>query len=105
MFAAIARFPFTPLHRAESLSNLEESIALTRTQPGFLAYQVMQPAGAEDTRVCLMLWESEEDFQTFLKSDASKLSHAKVRQEHFSETPSVEGLSVLETWHAPSAVA
>jgi heme-degrading monooxygenase HmoA len=104
MFAVIARFPAAPAHKDEFLSNLDESIAVTRTQPGFLAYQVLEPSQSADTRVCLMLWESKESFQTFLKSDASKEAHAKVRPEHFSETPTIEELAVLETWHAPTAV-
>ena len=105
MFAVIARFPAAPAHREEFLQNLEDSVAVTREAPGFLAYQVMEPETASDTRVCLMLWESQEAFRAFLGSEESKAAHAKVRPEHFSATPTVEELRVLETWHAPAAVA
>lgn len=103
MFAVIARFPASPDHKAFLFNALDESLVVTQEQPGFLAFQLLSPCDNADTRVCLMLWESRDHFQAFLKSDASKQVHAGIRPEFFSETPTVDEFDVLSTVHAPAA--
>ncbi|MCP3978587.1 MAG: antibiotic biosynthesis monooxygenase [bacterium] len=107
MFAVIARFPAAPAHREDLFARLDRSLVTTQEQPGFLAYQVMAPTddGGADTRVCLMLWESQDDFKTFVKTDASKQVHAGIRPEFFAGEPTVEEFDVLSTVHAPTALA
>ncbi len=101
MFAVIARFPAAAERKQQLLDALDASLEVTQRQPGFVAYQVLAPASDDDTRVCLMLWQSREHFQTFVKSDASRQAHAQVTPELFREPPGIEQLNVLDTFHAP----
>ncbi|MCA9667356.1 MAG: antibiotic biosynthesis monooxygenase [Myxococcales bacterium] len=105
MFAVIARFPAARDHQDAFNQSLQKSLEITRQQPGLVAYQVLAPRPSTPTRVCLMLWRRREDFQTFVKSEASQRAHADVRPEHFDETPVLEQLDVLETWHAEAEAA
>ena len=104
MFAVIARFPAAQEHQDAFHDSLQKSLEITQQQPGLVAYQVFSPRPTTPTRVCLMLWRSREDFQTFVKSDASRQAHADVRPEFFATTPELEQLDVLETWHSESVL-
>lgn len=105
MFAVLARFQATEAYKDQFLPALDRSLEITQKQPGFLACHLLSPRKENNTRVCVMLWESRGEFQTFLKSDDSKRGHADVRPEFFSEPPGLEELDVLGTWHAPSGSA
>lgn len=48
--------------------------------PGFVSNQVLKPTKSGEPYIVLTLWESRDDFQAWVKSDAFKQAHSGDRR-------------------------
>jgi heme-degrading monooxygenase HmoA len=49
--------------------------------PGFLGFELLRPAAGETRYFVYTRWESEDDFQNWVKSDAFTRGHAQARKD------------------------
>ena len=99
MFTVIASFPAAAAHRDAVFAALDASTKLMSRQPGALGYQVLAPTDDADTKVAIMLWDSEASFRAMLKTPESKAAHAGMSPEMWREAPSIQYFHSESAWH------
>ncbi|MEV4422007.1 antibiotic biosynthesis monooxygenase [Patulibacter sp. NPDC049589] len=65
------------------------------TMPGFLSFELLRPTAGETRYFVYTRWESEEDFQAWVKSAAFTRGHAQASSDRGAEKPVAHGSSVL----------
>jgi len=63
-------------------------------QPGFRGFELLRPVKGEDRYFVVTHWETEEDFQNWIKSAAFTRGHAQARAD--SKGTVAHGSAVLE---------
>ena len=63
-------------------------------QPGFRGFELLRPVKGEDRYFVVTHWETEEDFQNWVKSAAFTRGHAQARAD--SKGTVAHGSAVLE---------
>jgi len=63
-------------------------------QPGFRGFELLRPVKGEDRYFVVTHWETEEDFQNWIKSSAFTRGHAQARAD--AKGTVAHGSAVLE---------
>lgn len=85
-----------------------ERAGLVDTMPGFLSNQVLRPTKAGEPYIVLTLWDSEEQFQAWIRSDAFQKGHATsstLPREAFSGQSTIEIHEVISDSTRPELQA
>lgn len=77
MFVVCNRVHVNPLH-----AHVFESLFLSRARmvdasPGFVSFQLLRPAKADDGYVVMVTWESKAAYQMWLKSESFQQGHSR----------------------------
>lgn len=75
---AVANRLFVAPEHAQKLEDLfDQRIGLVTTSPGFIKNYVLRPKKGEDPYIVLTFWETEEDVEVWMHSDAFKKAHVR----------------------------
>jgi heme-degrading monooxygenase HmoA len=74
------RFPVNPEFAQEFEERIRNRPRQVEQQPGFIRVQLLRPSTPTDPYIVLMLWESNEVFERWVKADSFTNAHAGPRQ-------------------------
>lgn len=98
MFIVMNRIPVNPDYAEQFEERFRNRAGEVDKMKGFVRNQVLRPANAEDPYVVLTVWESQEDFENWVNSDAFRKGHAKsgtLPQEAFAGRSKLESFEVI----------
>ena len=77
MFVVMNRIPVNPEYAEQFEERFKSRAGEVDKMKGFIRNQVLRPAMPENPYVVMTFWESKEDFDTWVNSDAFKKGHAR----------------------------
>lgn len=77
MFVVMNRLPVNPDYAELFEERFTSRAREVDKMPGFVRNQVLRPGKPEDPYIVLTVWESKEDFENWVNSDAFKRGHAR----------------------------
>ncbi|CAM3977956.1 antibiotic biosynthesis monooxygenase family protein [Alkalicoccus chagannorensis] len=86
MYVVMNRLHVPPEGRENVASRFSESAEKMREVPGCLDFMFLHPEEEENHPVVLTKWESREDYENWIHSDAFKKAH-KPRRENLDTSP------------------
>lgn len=104
MITAMNRIFVNPEYTQQFEENFRNRAGLVDSMPGFLGNQVLRPVNDGDPYIVLTFWNSREDFEGWISSDAFKQGHARsgsLPREAFSGPSKVEIHEVIMDTNQP----
>ena len=98
MFVVMNRLPVNPDYADQFEERFTSRAREVDKMLGFIRNQVLRPANPDDPYIVLTLWESKDNFEAWVNSDAFKLGHSKsgtLPSEAFLGHPKLEGFEVI----------
>jgi heme-degrading monooxygenase HmoA len=98
MFVVMNRIPVNPEYNEAFIERFQDRAVLVDRMPGFVSFQLLQPAGPDQPFVVMTVWESQEHFEAWTRSDEFKQGHAQsgqLPQEAFLTHPKLETFDVV----------
>lgn len=77
MFIVMNRIPVNPEYKDQFEERFTNRAREVDKMPGFVRNQVLRPANAEDPYIVLTVWQSKEDFEAWVNSEAFQKGHAR----------------------------
>ena len=77
MFVVMNRIPVNPEYAEQFEERFKSRAGEVDKMKGFIRNQVLRPALPENPYVVMTFWESKEDFEAWVNSDAFKKGHAR----------------------------
>lgn len=77
MFVVMNRIPVNPEYAAQFEDRFTHRAGEVDKMKGFVRNQVLRPANSEDPYIVLTVWESREDFENWVNSEAFQKGHAR----------------------------
>jgi heme-degrading monooxygenase HmoA len=84
-----------PARGAELEQRFAQRASEVEKMPGFLGFELLRPTEGETRYFVYTRWESEDDFQAWVKSSAFTRGHAQASADRGAERPVAHGSSVL----------
>jgi heme oxygenase (mycobilin-producing) len=79
MFVVMNRFYVKPEYAAQFEARIQNRPRLVEQQPGFIRVQLLRPMAPTDPYIVLTLWQSQADFEAWVKADTFTARHAGPR--------------------------
>ncbi len=98
MFVVMNRIPVNPDYAEQFEQRFRDRAGEVDKMQGFISNQVLRPAAEDLPYIVMTYWDSKEDFETWVNSDAFKLGHAKsgtLPSEAFMGHPKLESFEVI----------
>jgi heme-degrading monooxygenase HmoA len=77
MFVVMNRIPVNPDYVEQFEERFINRAREVDKMPGFVRNQVLRPASSDDPYIVLTVWQSKEDFEAWVNSEAFQKGHAK----------------------------
>lgn len=77
MFVVMNRIQVNPDFAEQFEERFRTRAGEVDKMPGFIRNQVLRPAKADDPYIVLTYWRSQDDFSSWVESDAFKKGHAR----------------------------
>ena len=77
MFVVMNRIPVNPEYTEQFEERFTNRAREVDKMPGFVRNQVLRPANADDPYIVLTVWQSKEDFEAWVNSEAFQRGHSK----------------------------
>lgn len=77
MFIVMNRLPVNPEYAEVFEERFTSRAREVDKMKGFVRNQVLRPTNPQEPYIVLTYWQSKEDFETWVNSDAFKKGHAK----------------------------
>jgi len=77
MFVVMNRIPVNPEYKDQFEERFINRAREVDKMPGFVRNQVLRPGNLDDPYVILTVWESKDDFEAWVNSEAFQKGHAK----------------------------
>lgn len=77
MFVVMNRIPVNPSYAAQFEERFRTRAGEVDKMPGFVRNQVLRPTRPDAPYIVLTVWQSKEDFENWVNSDAFKKGHAR----------------------------
>lgn len=77
MITVMNRISVHPDHRDTFEQNFRNRAGLVDTMPGFVGNQVLRPHNEGDPYIVLTFWETKDDFDNWVRSDAFAKGHSR----------------------------
>jgi heme-degrading monooxygenase HmoA len=84
-----------PARGPELEQRFAQRAAEVESMPGFLGFELLRPTEGETRYFVYTRWETEEDFQAWVKSAEFRRGHARASADRGAEKPVAHGSSVL----------
>jgi heme-degrading monooxygenase HmoA len=98
MFVVMNRIPVNAEYTEQFEERFRNRAGEVDQMKGFIRNQVLRPANPEDPYVVMTFWESRDDFDAWVGSEAFQKQHAKpgtLPQEAFRGRPKLESFDVI----------
>ncbi len=98
MFVVMNRISVNPEYAAQFEERFTGRAREVDKMKGFAQNQVLRPDNPEDPYIVLTVWESKEDFENWVNSEAFQRGHAQsgtLPQEAFLGRPKLESFAVI----------
>ena len=98
MFVVMNRIPVNAEYAEQFEERFRTRAGEVDKMQGFMRNQVLRPVTAEDPYIVMTFWESKEDFDAWVDSDAFKKGHARsgtLPHEAFKGRPKLESFEVV----------
>lgn len=77
MFVVMNRISVNPKFSEQFEERFRQRAGEVDTMPGFVRNQVLRPANPDDPYVVMTFWQSKDDFEAWVNSDAFRRGHAR----------------------------
>jgi len=77
MYIVMNRIPVHPDYSDQFEERFTNRVKAVDQMPGFIRNQVLRPTAPEEPYIVLTMWQSKEDFDNWVNSDAFKKGHAR----------------------------
>ena len=77
MFIVMNRILVNPEYKDQFEERFTNRAREVDKMPGFVRNQVLRPANAEDPYIVFTVWQSKEDFEAWVNSEAFQKGHAR----------------------------
>jgi len=77
MFVVMNRIPVNPDYTEQFEERFTNRAGEVDKMPGFVRNQVLRPTNPDDPYVVLTVWNSKDDFEAWVNSDAFRKGHAQ----------------------------
>jgi heme-degrading monooxygenase HmoA len=84
-----------PARGPELEQRFAKRAAEVESMPGFLGFELLRPTEGETRYFVYTRWETEDDFQAWVKSAAFTRGHAQASADRGAQAPVAHGSSVL----------
>ncbi|HSG05765.1 MAG TPA: antibiotic biosynthesis monooxygenase [Nitrospiria bacterium] len=98
MFVVMNRIPVNPDYADLFEERFRSRAGEVDKMPGFIRNQVLRPARPEQPYIVLTYWQSRQDFEAWVDSDAFKKGHSRsgaLPQEAFKGPAALESFEVI----------
>jgi heme-degrading monooxygenase HmoA len=98
MFVVMNRIPINREYKAQFEERFTQRAREVDKMPGFVRNQVLRPANPDDPYIVLTVWQSKENFEAWVNSEAFQRGHAKsgtLPREAFSGHSKLESFEVI----------
>jgi heme-degrading monooxygenase HmoA len=98
MFVVMNRIPVNAEYAQQFEDRFRNRAGEVDKMKGFIRNQVLRPVNSEDPYVVVTFWESRDDFDAWVDSEAFRKQHAKpgtLPQEAFRGRPKLESFDVI----------
>ncbi len=99
MIAVANRIFVNPEYAEQFEQRFRDRAGLVDEMPGFISNQVLRPLNEGDPYVVLTYWESREEFEAWVSSDAFKKGHAQsgtLPEEAFTQRSKLEIHEIIQ---------
>lgn len=99
MIIVMNRIPVNPEYAAAFEERFSDRAALVDGMEGFVSFRLLRPGKEEDPYVVMTVWESQEHFQAWTRSEAFKEGHARagrLPKEAFRGHPKLEVMEIIQ---------
>ncbi len=79
MFIVMNRFYVKPEYAGQFETRIQNRPGQVEQQPGFIRVQLLRPTTPADPYIVLTLWQSQTDFEAWVKADTFTAHHAGPR--------------------------
>ncbi|MCG3182469.1 MAG: Heme-degrading monooxygenase HmoB [Planctomycetes bacterium] len=97
MFLVMNRFRVTPGREADFEEAFKGRARLVDQMPGFMAQDMLRPAGEEGVFISMTRWRSREDFEAWTRSEQFRQGHGKRHPGMFQGPPQLEMYEVFDS--------
>jgi heme-degrading monooxygenase HmoA len=77
MFVVMNRIPVNPEYAEQFEERFRSRAGEVDKMKGFVRNQVLKPAGPDSPYIVMTFWESQEDFEAWVNSEAFHKGHAR----------------------------
>jgi heme-degrading monooxygenase HmoA len=77
MFVVMNRLPVNPDYAEQFEERFTNRAREVDKMPGFVRNQVLRPANSDDPYIVLTVWQSQDDFETWVNSESFRKGHAQ----------------------------
>jgi heme-degrading monooxygenase HmoA len=98
MFVVMNRMPVNPEYQEQFEERFRTRAGEVDKMPGFMRNQVLRPATPDEPYIVMTYWQSKQDFDNWVNSDAFKKGHARsgtLPHEAFKGRAKLESFEVI----------
>ena len=98
MFVVMNRISVNPAYAEQFEARFRSRAGEVDKMPGFIRNQVLRPGTADEPYIVMTYWQSKQDFESWVDSDAFKKGHSRsgtLPQDAFQGPPKLESFEVI----------
>ena len=98
MFVVMNRISVNPAYAEQFEERFRSRAGEVDKMPGFIRNQVLRPDTPDEPYIVMTYWQSKQDFENWVDSDAFKKGHSRsgtLPQDAFGGRPKLESFEVI----------
>ena len=98
MFVVMNRISVNPTYAEQFEERFRSRAGEVDKMPGFIRNQVLRPDTPDEPYIVMTYWQSKQDFENWVDSDAFKKGHSRsgtLSQDAFRGPPKLESFEVV----------